>query len=201
MKIRKAAIPNRMPKTNGVNLTPIGVEGPPEKVATSDVPSVEMLALIAAQSRFQNLSPQAATQHALDVFEAAKNTLYELNNRNETLWQGIPRPTSFPASITDFFRVIVKGKSKSESESRYRKFVRSLLQSDRKFSNQTDETISDEEIETVIQSHKDLVQQPHNWRTLAKQYSTWWECQVTGSRRAGFEAQESKGNSPIKKKS
>ena len=89
------------------------------KTQNDSVPSREQIAMIAAATKIQN--PADAVQHALALWQESGNTLEAFKWRE---FGSIPLPAKFPATLEDFYRQVVKGKTPADKAKSFRDFLK-----------------------------------------------------------------------------
>jgi len=89
------------------------------KTQNESIPTREQLAMIAAATLRPN--PTEAVQHALALWRESGNALEAFKWRE---FGSIPMPENFPATLEDFHRLIVKGKTPADREKSFRDFLK-----------------------------------------------------------------------------
>ena len=90
-------------------------------------PDPDTLAMLAAQPRFTNLPEADAVSAALGLRQAARDALEAAReNSRQELNKAftLPRPKQWPATLADFYRLVVRGKDKTENQPRFKRFLR-----------------------------------------------------------------------------
>lgn len=101
--------------------------------AVTSLPDVATLASLAAQSRFNNLPSEKATEQALALWHDAQEVLARANGDQQRLAVGpIRQPQQWPAKLEDFYRLLVKGKDKAENQPRFKRFLCYQIETERK---------------------------------------------------------------------
>jgi hypothetical protein len=94
------------------------------KTQNDSVPTREQIAMIAAATQIQN--PADAVRHALAIWQEL-----ETGNALEAFkWRefgSIPLPTKFPATLEDFYRQVVKGKTPADKAKSFRDFLKAHI--------------------------------------------------------------------------
>lgn len=89
------------------------------KNKNDSLPEQYQLAMIAAATQRKN--PADAVQHALALWQESGNALEAFKWRE---FGAIPLPAKFPATLQDFHRLIVKGKTPADKEKSFRDFLK-----------------------------------------------------------------------------
>jgi hypothetical protein len=123
------------------------------------LPDASTLAGLAAQA---GVSPEQAlklwlgSQRLLKREEAARNRIKEARARQDS----IPQPGQWPASLDDFYRIIVRAKDRTESQPRFKRYLRT----------------SSENAESSFLGFKEVGFTARTvWNAHAAAYRTWWE--------------------------
>ncbi|HEY3862043.1 MAG TPA: hypothetical protein VGO59_09160 [Verrucomicrobiae bacterium] len=102
-----------------------------EQNAAPTPPTIDAVALahLVAQSRFTTLPNKEAIDAALHLLHDCQSSL-EKSARPQSKaeiaskeFEKPPMPEKFPATLDDFYRLIVKGKKKADNQPRFRKFL------------------------------------------------------------------------------
>jgi len=123
------------------------------------LPDASTLASLAAQAK---VSPEQAlklwlgSQRLLKREEAARNRIKEARARQDS----IPQPGQWPASLDDFYRIIVRAKDRTESQPRFKRYLRT----------------SSKNAESAFLGFKEAgFTSRAVWNAHAAAYKTWWE--------------------------
>jgi hypothetical protein len=133
------------------------------------LPSPASLASIAAViSKGNSLLPSAAVDYAFDLYRESCARLERAMDEQQARDSAgkaaaVPLPTSFPARLDDFLRLIVKGKTPADSACRFREFLRHRAKRD---------------------------YSPHDEKTRTHQSDSEWEEDLAHSRREAALHQE-----------
>jgi len=160
------------------------------------LPSREQLAMIAAGTHHKN--PADAVRHALDIWREADKVLR--NERTEMMqrpFAGIPSPQKFPATLREFLRLVINGRTPADKMKRLRDYLRErnrIYLHAEKFEHQEATTQGRAETKKIIpptlepddeeqverRAAEEIASMQNNsltqmqWRRLALSYRTWW---------------------------
>jgi len=134
------------------------------------LPDASTLASLAAQAR---VSPEQAlklwlgSQRLLEREEAARNRIKQARASQDS----IPQPGQWPASLDDFYRIIVRAKDRAESQPRFKRYLRTSCK------NAESAFLDFKEVGFTARAV---------WNAHAAAYRTWWEQEKHATRqRAG----------------
>jgi len=157
----------------------------------NELPERDFLSSIAAQSDIKD--PKAAVKYALEIWREAgvllKAETRAIANRH---FEGIPFPKKYPASLEDFFRYVVRAKTPSESQERFKDFFRETTryimvsespqeESTNRSSRPNEMMTESGEIDRDRYAEKALAAYSYSrfqnnscWVPLARDYLNWW---------------------------
>jgi hypothetical protein len=198
-------------------------------------PSQEMLAMIAAQILgLCDGDSTIAARKAADLWDACGSEIGRrtqfgdpsvarefAQNAVKIMFESdppkdVPQPKHWPATLKNFYILVVGGKNAAQRESRFKKFLISQIEFERRAKTfqhraiaiaQGKDTKSPESqinaqrtdangtLETRLEHYRNFQFDPRSWTTLAYQYLAWWQKHLTQTKRqAGREG----GNSTLK---
>jgi hypothetical protein len=132
------------------------------------LPDTATLANLAAQARFSELTPQEAAAEALELWRAA-DTLLKAEHDKDThgaalgRWVyglppgDVPMPKTWPATLQDFYKSVVRGKDETESQPRFKRFLRYRVE--------TDQTWLRAEMSQIPEAQRTDESTPSPWNT------------------------------------
>lgn len=97
-------------------------------------PEAATLARLAAQPRFANMTPEQAPAAALELWKQSQTVLDLDDNKRRCCddahkrYQAIPQPNQWPATLNDFYHLIVRAKDKTECQPRFKRFLRYMVE-------------------------------------------------------------------------
>jgi hypothetical protein len=154
------------------------------------IPSTETLALLAAQARFAALSQNAAVSEAIHLWDEA-DALVMRREQAELGYQWLcehktPMPKQFPASLEDFFKLIVRGKTPSSSQTRFKDFLDDKLSKLYAEQRLTDFEVKGKSHDYYLRSKRTGFPDETSWLVYAGDYSRWWDAKTHAAKvRAG----------------
>lgn len=97
-------------------------------------PDGATLAHLAAQPRFANMTPEQAPAAALELWKQSQ-ALVGLDAKKRRCcddalrrYKAIPQPNQWPATLNDFYHLIVRAKDKTECQPRFKRFLRYMVE-------------------------------------------------------------------------
>lgn len=110
-------------------------------------PDASTLAHLAAQPRFAPLPPKQAVADALELLKQSQTVLDLDDNKRRCCddalkrYQAIPQPNQWPATLNDFYRLIVRAKDETECQPRFKRFLRYRVEKEQQEIRQKIETV------------------------------------------------------------
>ena len=138
---------------------------------------------------------QEAQQQKNDArFRSARSApLFEAHAKIQKESASLPHPKRYPATLHDFYRLIVKARDKAENQPRFKRFLRFIYRDIGR------EQERDSQVEQAFQSyqhHGFSVDQ--QWEYLAWQYTQWWAKEKSEAKRRGGLARAAKATAQKK---
>lgn len=188
-------------------------------------PDPDTLAMVAAQARFAGVEEAEAVRQALSLRQAARDVLEAAreNWREESKkWRMLPAPKQWPATLTDFYKLIVRCKVEKENPSRFKRFL--LFRAEGRKPEIAETRIDGQKIVHTFKSgtgeqpptqsaeaaekaaERQLVEyqtaqfNQETWIDLARDYELWWEWKYSENKRQAGQARAAKAAADKKAK-
>jgi hypothetical protein len=127
-------------------------EEPSNTQLTPSMPDADKLAKLAAQPRFAHLPPEQAAKAALKFWRESQAAIADDNEGRHRLddarrrYQSIRQPPQWPATLSDFYRLIVRGEDETINQPRFKRFLRYIVEKEQQEIRQQIEKLPECEI-------------------------------------------------------
>lgn len=142
------------------------------------------LALIAAQPRFADMPEAFAARAALELVKRCQATIDADNRerRDEKVHsrqrKHIPQPDQWPASRSDFFKLIVRARDDAEAEARVKRFELWRINRNRQKWGKPLLIEGTPEANGAVQDayiNYEEIEWDDKWKSMAEDYLNWWD--------------------------
>lgn len=161
-----------------------------------DFPNPETLALIAANTVKLDgrKTPREVVEHAYSLLVEARELIGRQRKMREDSerWKierrVFPQPRKFPATLDDFLRIIVRGRSRAESEKRFREFLEFSIYFERKSLSDAGEKIKSSLKSDVEYAYQRTKREGWDcftaWWQSVNEYRKYWQSHLSYQARA-----------------
>lgn len=188
-----------------------------ERLVSQAWPDPNTLAMLAAQARFATLPEADAVRAALGLRQAARDALEvarESSRQQVVAAYTLPTPKQLPATLADFYKLVVRGKEEKDNPPRFKRFLRfraegrkvevtgsrmdgqKLIFIFKPGTGKQPPTQSAEAAEKAAERQFAEYQaaqfNQEAWDDLARDYMRWWAWESTESKRRAGQARAAK---------
>lgn len=158
-------------------------------VDDAGLPSPGELAAIAAHLYRDVGDAGAAVDHAWDLWLAANTKVTKIRAQEESVekthqqilkrCKPIPDGVSFPASLNDFLRRVVRAKTSADAEKRFRDFL--YHRYERFFSQNANVDVKAAATKEKGSYRQHGIEDAEEWQLLAEAYERWWKPRLSAT--------------------